>query len=575
MKVNSRNKWCLSLGCIGRDLTYTLVSLFLLTYLQYTGLFTTAQFSVVTIIIVLCRIWDGINDPMMGTIITNTKTKFGKYRPWVLSGAIINAVVLVLLFSVRFSQDAMGGWANVIFIGVMYLLWGMTFTMNDISYWDLLPALTSEKKERDTLTTLVAVFASLGAFISGGLIPIVTPGNMIAAYRMISIIWAIVFVACQFLIFFGVHDNKQDKFMVPVEEQDDPTGDEKVTLGGMVKILFNNKQLLVMAVVVLLYSLGSAILNAFGQNFFYSKFGYMGDGENLGGSMMTIFTVIYAAGTLVSQALYPKFASKFKRNQLVAGSIILLAAGYILFFLMANILTGMVCFIVLCILGILIFVGQGIFYLTMLVMLTNTIEYDEWQTGKNHSAIAFTVRPFMVKLAGAIQYGVVALTLIICGLYTTTSKVGEAEIAVGMYGEAYKLEGEAYTDAMQEIKDYLETTEIPTDVQVEFFDMAAIYKAKGQVYDGDNLRDATKDDVIWVLNNYSDGVFSATPGQIWGLTAVMCILPIALFFIAVLVIKKKYIIDEEMYEKICREIAERKGEVIPEAKSEALAEEAA
>ena len=140
--LNKRNKWSLSIGCIGRDLCYTLVSLFLLTYIQYTGLVNTEQFIALTIIIVLCRVWDAINDPMMGTIITNTNTRFGKYRPWVLIGAVSNAVVLVLLFTVRFQN----GWANVAFLGIMYLLWGMTFTMNDISYWDLLPALTSDKK---------------------------------------------------------------------------------------------------------------------------------------------------------------------------------------------------------------------------------------------------------------------------------------------------------------------------------------------------------------------------------------------------------------------------------------------
>ncbi len=546
MKVNARNKWSLSIGCIGRDMTYTLVSLFLLTYLQYTGLFTTAQFGVITIIIVLCRIWDGINDPMMGTIITNTKSRFGKYRPWVMIGAVSNAIILVLLFSVRFDQSVMGGWLNVIFIGVMYLLWGMSFTMNDIAYWDLLPALTNDKRERDTLTTLVAVFASLGAFISGGLIPIITPGKMIVMYRLISIVWAIIFLGCQVLIFFGVHDNKQDKFKLAIEEQDNADEEEKVSLKGMVKILFGNKQLLVMAVVVLLYSLGSAILNAFGQNFFYSKFGYIGDGDNLGGSMMTIFTVIYAVGTLVSQALYPKFASKFKRNQLVKYSIILLAIGYIAFFAMANLLNGIACFIVLCILGVFIFVGQGIFYLTMLVMLTNTIEYDEWQTGKNHSAIAFTVRPFMVKLAGALQYGIVALTLIISGLYTTTNKVGEIEVAVGMYTEARSLEDSEYNERMKEIDEYLKEVEVTPEVITEFHAQAALQRAGQDV-------DATK-----VLNTYSDGIFVVKPYQIVILTAVMCIVPILLFVISVIVIKKKYIIDEDMYEKIVNEINERK-----------------
>lgn len=527
--LNKRNKWSLSIGCIGRDLCYTLVSLFLLTYLQYTGLFNTTQFVVMSIVIIACRVWDAINDPMMGTIITNTKTRFGKYRPWVLIGAVLNSIFLVLMFTVRFEN----GWANVIFIGLSYLLWGMTYTMNDISFWDLLPALTSDKKDRDNLTTSVAVCASIGAFISGGLIPIVTPTRMIEAYKLISIIWAIVFLACQLLVFFGVHDNKHDKFMEPKEDLMTEKDEEKISLKSMVKILFSNKQLMVMAIVVFLYSLGSAILNAFGQNFFYFKFGYLSSSSSSisGGMMMTIFTVIYALGTIISQAIYPTLANKFKRNQLVNVSIITLSIGYLLFFLFANVLNGMLCFIILCILGIFIFIGQGVFYLAMLVMLTNTIEYGEWQTGKNHAAIAFTVRPFMVKLSGAVQYGVVALSLIVCGLFTITENVGDVEVLIGLIKEG-------------DISTYSESLKYLTDLG---HDPVVI----GSYFLNPDIS------LLEGLQQYASSLFVANTGSMLGLTASMCLLPVILFVIALFVIKKKYIIDEAMYEKIINEIKER------------------
>lgn len=527
-KVNNRNKWSLSVGCIGRDLSYTLVSLFLLTYLQYTGLFNTTQFLVLSVIIIICRVWDAINDPMMGTIITNTKTRFGKYRPWVLIGAILNSIFLVLMFSVRLDN----GWANVAFIGVAYLFWGMTYTMNDISYWDLLPALTSDKKERDNLTTMVAVFASVGAFIAGGVVPIVTPGHMIEAYRIISIITAITFLGCQLLVFFGVHDNKEDKFIEPKVEEMSDVKEEKITLKGMVKILVSNKQLMVMAVVVFLYSLASAILNAFGQNFFYFKFGYLAsaDGSLAGGVMMTIFTVIYALGTIVSQAVYPYLANKFKRDVLVKYSLGLVVIGYTLFFIIANVLKGMACFVILCALGIFIFAGQGVFYLTMLVMLTNTIEYGEWKTGKNHSAITFTIRPFMVKLAGAVQYGVVALTLVLCSLNIITDSVGEVEVALGMFKE-----GETALNCLAYLKD------LGHDVNIINNNIAL----KGG-------------DFVLGLQLYASSLFNASSGSLLGLTAAMCVLPIILFVIAWIVVKRKYIINEELYETILREIEERK-----------------
>ena len=538
--VNKRNKWCLSLGCVGRDMCYTLVSLFLLTYLQYTGLFNTQQFIVLSAIIVICRVWDAINDPMMGTIITNTKTRFGKYRPWLIIGAISNAIIMVLMFTIRTGN----GWLNVAIIGVLYLLWGMTFTMNDISYWDLLPALTSEKKERDNLTALVAVFASVGAFASGGLVPMLTPGNMIVAYRIIAIVAALIFLGCQVMVFVGVHDNKDDTFIEKdfKRETKEESKEDTVSLKGMVKILFGNKQLLVMAVVVLLYTTASSMLTAFGQNYFYFKFGYLDgsiSGKFGGGTLVTIFTVVFAAGTLISQAIYPSLAAKFKRDKLVFYSIGISIIGYVIFFILTTFLNGPVLFILLCVFSLIIFAGQGVFYLTMLVMLTNTIEYGEWQTGKNRAAITFTVRPFMVKLSSALQYGVVVLTLIMCGVYAITNKVGDVEVALGMLQE-----GKSITECVA----YLVELGHDSGKIYEGLADAAVKVAEGLDVDVSRLG----------LQLYCETLFIAPSGALVGMAAMMSIVPILCLVGSYLIIKKKYIITEEKYEEILKELEERK-----------------
>ena len=540
--VNKRNKWCLSLGCIGRDMSYTLVSLFLLTYLQYTGLFNTEQFIALSAIIVVCRIWDAVNDPMMGTIITNTRTRFGKYRPWVIIGAVTNVVMLIGMFCVRTDN----GWLNVAIIGVLYLLWGMTFTMNDISYWDLLPALTSEKKERDNLTALVAVFASVGAFAAGGIVPMVTPGNMILAYRIIAIITGVIFLGCQIMVFFGVHDNKDDTFIEKdfKRESKETKKEDTVSLKGMVKILFGNKQLLVMAVVVLLYTTASSMLTAFGQNFFYFKFGYLDgaiSGKFGGGTLVTIFTVVFAAGTLISQAIYPTLAAKFKRDKLVFWSILVSVIGYALFFLLTTFLEGVVLFVLLCAFSLVIFAGQGVFYLTMLVMLTNTIEYGEWQTGKNHAAITFTVRPFMVKLSSALQYGVVVLTLILCGVYSITNQVGEVEVALGMLQE-----GKSVTECVN----YL--VELGHDAT-----KIAQGLAEGALKAGEFNMDPSR----LGLQLYCETLFIAPDGALVGMALMMSVVPMLCLIGSYLLIKNKYIISEEKYDEILKELEARKVEV--------------
>ena len=489
-----RSKWCFASGCVGRDLCYTLVSLFLLTYIQFTNLVNDAQFLVLSVIIVLCRVWDAVNDPMMGTIISNTRTKYGKYRPWVLIGCIVNVLFFIGLFTIRVdvgNNINSLGWWNVAIIGFFYLGWGMSYTMNDVSYWSLLPVLSESKKERDKLTSMVAIFASVGQFAAGGLVPLLTPGKMVEAYRLIAIIFAVIFLVCQIMVFFFTHDNKDDTFTI--QNLDELPKEKSITLKDMFRILFRNKQLLVMALVVLLYTTASSFLTAFGQNFFYFKFGY-------DGNLMFIFTVIFAVGTLVSQFFFTPLANKFKRIQIVSVSLLVTIIGYIGFLIVANLpIDNSLCYGILCVLGVIIFGGQGFFYMTMLIMLANTIEYDEWKNNERNDAVTFSVRPFMVKLSGAIQYLIVAVSLVVCGLYDISSKIGEVEASIS---------------------------------KKEISEEAGVLLIEG-------------------LLKQVEG------GQLLGLTLAMTVVPIILYVICYYVIKKKYIISEEMYEKMTKEIKER------------------
>lgn len=497
--LSRRNKWSYSIGCIGRDMAYVLVSLYILTYIQYTMNITTEMFSVISIFLVLCSVWDAVNDPMMGTIITNTKSKQGKYRPWIIIGAVTNVITIIALFVFPAAFN-ITGWTFVIFFGITYLLWETTFTMNDISYWSLLPALAHTKKDRDSLTTLVATFASLGSFLSAILVTFLTPGNAIEMYKWLAIGISAAFVLSQVMVFFLVKDNSDEEEI-----------EESVTVKQMFKIIFSNKQLLVMAVVVFLYSLGSSILNAFGTNYFYIEFGY-------NGNLITLFLAMYAVGTLSSQAIYPLLAKKFKRGQLVAFSVIMLVIGYVLFFVIGVLPFGTegampIKFIIIAIVSLFIFAGQGVFYLAMLVMLANTIEYGEWQSGRRQEAISFAVRPFMVKLSSAVERLMLTITLSLTGLWAITNGISEIEVAFNYFqnnGVAISPEFIGVTSSavvQQMATELLNANVTPT--------MRVIY------------------------------LFSMT------------IVPVIMYVSCYFILKKKYIITEEKYEEITAEINAR------------------
>ena len=308
-KLDKRTKWSYCIGATGRDMAYALVSMFLLTYIQYTMKLTVAQYAVISAIMVVCLLWDAINDPMMGIIIENSHLKAGKFKPWIFIGVILNSLIIICLFTVRPE-----GWGFVAFFGVGYLLWGMTYTMNDIAYWGMLPSLTSDPGERNWLVTVQGIFICIGQFSVAGLLPDMVAGNAIMAYRTAAIVIAFCFIGFQLLTVFGVKERKR------------PEKKRTLSLKDMFHIFLRNDQLIVIGIACLLFQIGNALLIMIGMNFFYFEFGY-----SVGGSLVFWFTIMYGLGTLISEASFAWLSSKFTRNQIITAATIITVIGYMLF----------------------------------------------------------------------------------------------------------------------------------------------------------------------------------------------------------------------------------------------------
>jgi melibiose permease/lactose/raffinose/galactose permease len=475
-KLDNRTKWTYCIGATGRDMAYTLVSMFLLTYIQYTMKLTVAQYATISAIVVVCLLWDAINDPLMGIIIENAKLKSGKFKPWILLGAFLNALVIIGLFTIRPE-----GWGFVFFFGVGYLLWGMTYTMNDISYWGMLPSLTSNPKERNLLVTIQGIFICIGQFSVAGLLPDMVAGNAVKAYRIAAIIIASCFLGFQLLTVFGVKERERKQ------------NAETLSLKDMFRIFLRNDQLIAGGVSHLLFQVGNGLLIMIGMNFFYFEFGY-----SKGGELVFLFTVMYGLGTLISEASYAAIASKLSRKKILAVSTSLIVLGYLALMSVGYVLPKNV--VVINIIGFIIFFAQGAFNMTMIVMLNNTIEYDEAKFHERHDSIISAVRSFATKLASAIDQGAVALILIISGIYAISQNISDLEI-----------------------------------------------KAATNVI--------SKTEVIGSADAFIE---TATSLQRLTLRLGIVLVPIIAIGIAFLILKKKYIIDEKMYDALVKEISERK-----------------
>ena len=438
MKINStftgdivprKTKWIYSATALGRDAAYTLISLFLITYIQFAapigyvngvrdpGLYAT-QFGVISLIVIIARIWDGLNDPIMGFIIERCHFKMGKYKPWILIGAITNTAVMLVLFLARPE-----GWAYVVLFGVFYFLWDITYTMNDIGYWSMLPALTSDEKQRNEITTIMSIFISFGAFAVGGIVPMVVGGNAVENYGIIAIVVSVVFLASQLILVFFAKESARNLEQEKISQ--------KTKFGDMFRLLKTNDQLRWIVIVILIYYIASNILNGLGLNYFYLTFNY-----DVGGSVQFLFTIMYAGGTILAQFLFPVLIKFLKRNTLLFISFLMMALGHVVFFFIGAPLNGVEPIgktypILLYLLGIVIFAGQGIFYLILLIMMENTIEYNEWKTGERKEAVAFSLRPLTAKLASSAQQGIVYLTLLVSGALVVTEQISELEVQKG------------------------------------------------------------------------------------------------------------------------------------------------
>lgn len=405
-KLDARTKWSYCIGATGRDAAYALVSMYLILYVQYTMNLTSAQFAVISGAMIVCMVWDAINDLLMGIIIENTHFKMGKFKPWILIGSIINAVVIVCLFTIRPS-----GWAFVGFYSLFYLLWGMTYTMNDIAYWGVLPSLSSDPSTRDSLVTIMSIFVCIGQFSVAGVVPVIIAGNAVQAYRTVALVVAFALIAFQLLTAFGI------------KERDRKEQAEKLSLKDMYAIFARNDQLVAAGIASIFFNITCNILIIFGVNFFYIEYGY-----SESGNLVFYFTVMYGLGMLISQASYAFLAKHFTRKKILRACFIVLLIGYACFMGFGYVLPKNV--ILLNAIGFVIFFFQGLMNLVVVVMINNTIEYDEAKYHERHDSVISAVRSFSVKLAGGINQGLSTLVLIISGIYAKSRSISALEIQV-------------------------------------------------------------------------------------------------------------------------------------------------
>lgn len=382
------DRWAFGLGTLGRDMVAALVSLYLMVYLVEVLNLGGAQLGVIVALLVVMRVFDAVNDPVMGVIVDNTRSRWGKFRPWIFWGGLLwGAATLLMFFDLGTT-----GWSYVIAFAVIYLVYEVAYTINDISYWSMLPSLTQDQKERERIGVVARICANIGLFsVAVGILPAASAltellGSAQQAWFVIAAVLVVIMLVFQSvtLIF------SRERVKAAVE----PT-----PLRELFSVIARNDQLLWVTLAMVAYMAGYTTTTSFGP--FYFKY-IFGDE-----AAYPIFAAVLGVTQISALALFPKVSKRLRRAQIHLVATVLCVAGYLVF-LMAGTSLGVVALA-----GVLLFAGQGAIQLLMVMFIADSVEYGHWRLGRRNESVTFSLQPFIYKLGNAIASGIVGVTLIL------------------------------------------------------------------------------------------------------------------------------------------------------------------
>jgi len=399
-----RNKYCFGLGTLGRDALYTLISMYLITYLTEVVGLSDGQLAVIGTIMVVCRVFDALNDPVMGTIVDNTKTKWGKFKPWIVFGAIASGIFTILLFA----DFGLSGNTYIVFFALVYLLWGISYTTNDISYWSLMPAISKDQKVREGVGAIARICANIGMFsvvVLYTMVPDIFGMPPKKSYFAFTVIIVAIMWVFQMVTVIGVKEDRTE-----LKNQ------QHTSLKGMVEALVKNDQLMVTAIAMALFMIGYCTTTSFGV--YYFKYAYKNEGTYM------VFAAVLGVAQLTALSVFPQFSKRYTRKQLYTGAMAAVVIAYILFFFSFEKLP------VIIVAGLILFFAQAFIQLLMLLFLADAVEYGQWKLGKRNESVSFAVQPFINKMGGAIGTAVVTATLIVSGINPVSQRITEIEAEI-------------------------------------------------------------------------------------------------------------------------------------------------
>ncbi len=457
-KLPFKEKIGYGVGAIGLDLSYGLFYSYLSIYLT-DALGITPWF--LLILTPLARIWDGINDPMMGSIVDISNHKMGKYRPWILRGAFLNAIVLLLMFNTP--AGIADSKAVYIYVAVFYVLWGMTNTLADIPYWSMIPSFANEEKDRNLISTIARMFSGLGQGIIGILtVPMIGIlsgiGNKsldeMSSEHIKSGLGKWATICAVFLFVFALIS------VLSTKERNAPKTGEKFSFKKAVYVIKNNDQLLVFMLFATISNTGYYMTSGISNYYFKSVTGIWGN--------QSIFFTLGAVGSVLGLLVIPVCSKlKLTNRSTYIISLSVAAAGYIGMGIIGYCFGGNVFALGICYL--VASTGIGSMFVNQTVMLSDIVDYGEYKLGTRNQSLTFSMKGFLQKMAYTIQsiimyasFGITKYNVVNGGEANAMSKSAISAlmfivppacllVSLAVFSKKYKIYGEFKTKVLNAV----------------------------------------------------------------------------------------------------------------------------
>ena len=403
MKLTFRQKAAFGIGAVGKDMVYALSASYVMYYYQdIIGL----PASFVGLILMVARIFDAANDPLMGVIVARTRTRWGRFRPWIFTGTVLNAFVLYALYAAPNVEGA----GMMVYFSAVYILWGVTYTMMDIPFWSMIPAVTSTPKDTENLSVVGRTCAGVGAAIMAmGTVLSVSwlgGGSERAGFRWVALIVAAVFVVTEIICCVSMRE-RPDSAM------------QTTSVREMFRALFHNDQALVVVLAIVLINSALYLTSNLIIYFFKYDFG----GADWAGSYTLFSTVGGAFQILGMMIFYPLLRKKHANTAIFRLSLLLAMGGYVL--LLGLCLTGFAKNLTLLFLpGAVVFASNGMLSILTTVFLSNSVDYGQLKSGHREESVIFSLQTFVVKAASGIAVFIAGIGLDCIGLVGNSAQTG-------------------------------------------------------------------------------------------------------------------------------------------------------